>query len=369
MTMAPSHTLRTLSKVASRLLVLAALAVPLLLVAAVALVALAAPSRAEVAPAPPAEADASCRGTNLLPTLRGTGRFADLAEKARTTPNGSGKLFRLERQGLKPSYLYGTMHMTDPRVLAIEPPAAAALDGADRLVIETTDILEGPSASLAVLARPDLLNLPDGKRLGDYLTPEIRAKVETKLDAYGIPFGSVERLQPWFFSVALLLPACETARQAAGAEVLDVSLATRAKAAGKPVLGLETAIEQLEAMASLSMDLQVQSLLATLELKPEMPDIFETMIDLYLSGDVAMISAVAEAAMPLSAVPAESVAAYAEFEDRIVETRNHTMAERLEPILAKGGGSFVAVGALHLPGETGLVELLRRQGYAVTRAD
>ncbi|KQT52630.1 MULTISPECIES: TraB/GumN family protein [unclassified Aureimonas] len=354
----------SLLKAASRLLLGLALLVPMALLLAVAVVALSAPARAEE----PAPAAATCPGTSLLPRLRETERFRPLLEKAEATPNGRGKLFRIEREGLAPSYLYGTMHMTDPRVLALEPQADSALDGAGRLVIETTDVLKGPSAQLAVLARPDLLNLPAGKRLGDYLTPEMRGKVEAKLLSYGIPFGSVETLQPWFFSVGLLLPACEMQRQAAGAEVLDVSLATRAEKAGKPVLGLETAVEQLEAMGSLSMDLQVQTLLATLELKPQMPDIFETMIELYLSGDIATISAVAEAAMPLSEVPEESVAAYTEFEDRIIETRNHTMATRLQPIL-KEGGAFVAVGALHLPGEAGLVELLRKAGYRVTRAD
>lgn len=352
-------------RAAARVSLALALVVPMGLLAALALVALSAPSRAEE---PAAPAAATCRGDSILPKLRETGRFAPLAAKAETTPNGTGKLFRIEAEGLQPSFLYGTMHMTDPRVLQLEPQADRALDGAGRLVIETTDVLKGQSASMAVLSRPDLLNLPAGKRLGDYLTPEMRERIEAKLLSYGIPFGSVETLQPWFFSVGLLLPACEMQRQAEGAEVLDIALATRAKAAGKPVLGLETAIEQLEAMASLSMDLQVQSLLATLELKPDMPDIFETMIELYLSGDIAMISAVAEAAMPLSDIPAESVAAYTEFEDRIVEARNHTMATRLQPIL-KEGGAFVAIGALHLPGEEGVVELLRKAGYTLTRAD
>ncbi|KQT43177.1 hypothetical protein ASG43_15045 [Aureimonas sp. Leaf454] len=337
-----------------------------MLLAAVLVAGFVLPARAQT-PKPASGAD--CRAESLLSRLEGSERLAPLAAEAEAEPNGRGKLFRVEREGLKPSFLYGTMHMTDPRVLALEPQADAALAGADRLVIETTDILGGKDASLAVLARPDLLTLPAGKTLDDYLAPEVRTRIEAKLDEYGIPFGSVERLQPWFFSVGLLLPPCEAARQESGAEVLDVSLASRAKAAGKPVLGLETAIEQVEAMASLSMDLQVSSLLAMLELKPDMPGIFESMIELYLSGDIAMISAVAEAAMPLSDVPAESVAAYAEFEDRIVEKRNVLMAERLQPILSADGGTFVAVGALHLPGRTGLVELLRKAGYRVTRAD
>jgi uncharacterized protein YbaP (TraB family) len=53
-----------------------------------------------------------------------------------------------------------------------------------------------------------------------------------------------------------------------------------------------------------------------------------------------------------------------EFQRRLILDRNHRMAERMEPWL-KQGGAFVAVGALHLPGEQGLISLLRQQGYSV----
>ena len=57
--------------------------------------------------------------------------------------------------------------------------------------------------------------------------------------------------------------------------------------------------------------------------------------------------------------------AYADFMRLIVDKRNHTMAERAQPLIEKGK-VFIAVGALHLPGEEGLVELLRERGYRVT---
>jgi uncharacterized protein YbaP (TraB family) len=54
----------------------------------------------------------------------------------------------------------------------------------------------------------------------------------------------------------------------------------------------------------------------------------------------------------------------AEFQDRLITRRNRLMAERLQPYLQEGN-AFVAVGALHLPGETGLLELLEQRGYTV----
>lgn len=314
-----------------------------------------------------AASDGRC-GRSLLPGLAASGRLAAMEKEAAAVPNGTGKFYTIEKPGLPPSFLFGTMHMTDPRVLAIGPAPTKALGNARRIVIETTDVLDQAKTYGAMLGRPDLMNLPAGKTLGDYMTPAVRAEAEAGLAELGIPFQSIETLQPWFFSAAMLLPACEVERAAAGATVLDVSLAETGKAASKPVVGIETAVEQLEAMASLSMTLQVDSLVATLNLKRRMPDVFETMIALYLDGRIGLITPVTESVMPLDAVSAASVKAYAEFEERIVVRRNNVMAERLAPFL-KEGGNFIAVGALHLPGKEGLVELLRAEGYRLTRLD
>ena len=307
-------------------------------------------------------------GRSLLPSLAASGRLAAMEREAAAVPNGTGKFYTIEKPGLPPSFLFGTMHMTDPRVLAIGPAPTKALGDAKRIVIETTDVLDQAKTYGAMLGRPDLMNLPAGKTLGDYMTPAVRAEVEAKLTELGVPFQSVETLQPWFFSTAMLMPACEVERAAAGAKVLDVSLAETGKASSKPVVGIETAVEQLEAMASLSMTLQVDSLIATLNLSHEMPDVFETMIALYLDGRIGLITPVTESVMPLDAESAASAKAYAEFEERIVVRRNHVMAGRLTPLL-KEGGNFIAVGALHLPGKEGLVELLQAEGYRLTRLD
>ena len=56
---------------------------------------------------------------------------------------------------------------------------------------------------------------------------------------------------------------------------------------------------------------------------------------------------------------------YAAFEQAMIVERNKTMARNAEPMLA-AGNAFIAVGALHLPGPEGLIELLRKSGHTVS---
>ncbi len=60
-----------------------------------------------------------------------------------------------------------------------------------------------------------------------------------------------------------------------------------------------------------------------------------------------------------------SEADYELFLKYLISDRNHIMAERAVPIIDKGN-AFIAVGALHLPGKDGIIELLRTKGYRVT---
>jgi uncharacterized protein YbaP (TraB family) len=312
-----------------------------------------------------ARADTACVGKTLLPELRQSGKLAPLEAAAAATPAGEGKFYRIGRPGETASFLYGTMHLSDPR-LDLLPEARKAFGAADTLVIETTDALDPATTTAMMLARPDLLYLPPGRKLSDILTDPQAVAVTAELERLGIPAASVETLQPWFVAVSLMLPACETARLAEGQKPLDLALAAEAKAADKRVLGLESGGEQLEALASMSGDLQVASLVSTLALGDRLPDLFETMTQLYLDGRIALISPLVEVLMPPgSAALAREAGA---FERRLVNDRNHRMAERLAPLL-QPGGVFVAVGALHLPGDEGLVALLKAQGYAVTRLD
>ena len=316
-------------------------------------------------PAAAAAAGATCNGSDLLAKLKTDDppAYAALEAEARATPNGEGLLWRIEKDGVEPSYLFGTMHLTDPRVLTLPPDATNAYNGASTVVIETTDVLDPAAASASVLARPDLMMFTDQTTLSGLLDDKDKAVVEAALKERGVPFASVQKMKPWMLIAMVALPQCETARKNAGAEILDIKLARDAQASGKQVLGLETMADQLGAMASLPMSFHIQGLIDTIRLGDQgLEDVFETMIVLYEEGDTGMVWPMFRAVMPGQSMEGEG---YAEFEEALVNARNITMADHAEPILS-AGDAFIAVGALHLPGEKGLVEVLRQRGYTLT---
>jgi uncharacterized protein len=321
------------------------------------------PGRTQTAPEPACET-----GNSLVPSLQASGRLAAIEARAAETPNGEGRLWRVEKNGLPPSFLFGTMHLSDPRVLALSAPVRTAFDASGTVVIETLDVLDKAKATFGILAFPELVNLPAGKVLDDYLTPDEKRDVERLLATSGTPYESIRTLQPWLFAMGLMLPACEAMREAAGAEPLDVRIARDAEKAGKRLAGLESMEEQLRAMASMRMELQTASLVAILKLRDRIPDLFETMTEFYLAGRIAAITPLTDTLMPVEDMAPPLREAYRDFEKQVVVSRNHRMAERAAPYFTEGG-TFLAVGALHLPGEEGLVELLRAGGYRVTRAD
>ena len=290
--------------------------------------------------------------------------MAKLEAKANETLNGKGTLWKIEKQGLPPSWLFGTIHMTDPRVTSLSPPAQTAFDGANTVVIETTDILDQAKMMGQLAAEPDLMMFTDGSTLTSKLSASEAAALEAGLSARGIPISSVAKMKPWMLIAMVALPACEMARKTAGVEVLDEKLATDAQKEGKQLVGLETANEQLRAMASLPMEFHIRGLIDTLKLGDKVDDVVETMITLYEREDVGMFWPLFEATLGDAAGLGEG---YAEFEKTMVVNRNKVMADRSEPMLAKGG-VFIAVGALHLPGPEGVIELLRAKGFSVTRA-
>lgn len=310
---------------------------------------------------------AACNGQNLLAEIEHDNpeRLAAIRAEADAIPNGKGLLWRISKDGVTDSYLFGTMHMADPRVIDLPAAAQDAFDTASTVVIETTDILDQAAMMASMLKNPELMMFTDDTTLFSLVSDEDRVVIENALKSRGIPPASVVKMKPWMIASMVALPACELARKAAGAPVLDVELAQRAQVDGKLLEGLETVEDQLGAMASLPMDFHLRGLVETIKLGARIDDVIETMIVLYLDGDTGMFWPFFREVLPSES---DRDGGYAAFEEAMVTARNHTMAARADPFLTQGG-AFIAVGALHLPGDKGLVSLLRANGYIVEAVD
>ncbi|NHT76100.1 polysaccharide biosynthesis protein GumN [Rhizobiaceae bacterium CRRU44] len=308
----------------------------------------------------------ACNGVNLLESWEKSdpGSVKSVEAEAALVVNGTGKFWKIEKPGIPASYLLGTMHVTDPRVLAMPEGAPEAFAGAATVIVESDEVLDEKKAQIALFSDPSLTMFTDGSTIESYLDADQKAILTEGLKARGLPLPAVARMKPWMIASFVSLPPCELSRKAGGALFLDQKLARDAVSQGKTLKGLETIVEQIRALDDLPIAFHISSLVDMLKLGTAVEDAMETTTDLYLEGRIATIMPMLKAASHIIGggdMEQQSVA----FEQRIVTDRNHVMATRARPSL-DAGNVFMAVGALHLPGPEGVVELLRKDGFTLT---
>jgi hypothetical protein len=263
---------------------------------------------------------------------------------------GEALLWRVESPGadVAPSYLFGTMHSDDPRVA--DPPATVTQAlAASRVLLLELD-LGAPEIALAPLA----MILPPGQTLDGLLDADTYRRAQAAMQARGYPPAAVDRMRPWAVAVTLAMPPVRTGRY------LDLVLYEQALAQGLTVQGLERIAEQLGVFEGLSTADQAALLRLSLDEYGREAAAFEALHQAYLARDLDyLVTLSTQAFAKLPPALAET------FEAAILTERNRRMAERAAPQLA-AGGAFVAVGALHLAGEDGLVARFRARGYRLT---
>lgn len=260
---------------------------------------------------------------------------------------GRGLLWEISKPGIAPSYLFGTIHSEDPEVLALAEPVEHAFSGSNFVVLEVLLDLEAMMYSSTVML------MTDGRLLSDILDESLFRQTAAVMQTRGIPELVLERMKPWAVATALAMPVAETGM------VLDMALYQQALKDGKQVVGLETIQEQLDVFEGMSMNDQVALVRDSVEQFSGIDAMHETLIDAWKERDLAAMLAINEAAMETGDQRMAE-----DFQRRLVTDRNRRMADRMQPYL-KQGKAFVAVGALHLPGEQGLLNLLEQRGYSV----
>ena len=307
----------------------------------------------------------ACSGKDLIARLRSEApeKSAEFDAAAQATLNGEGIFWKISRHGLAPSWLFGTMHTPDPRIARLDDEVAAAFGQSTTVVVENTEAFDRQAMLTAMAKLRRLTLLADGTTLDTLVGAEALPALRAAAESHGIAWPVARLLQPWLVAAAIAIAPCDSEAKADGAPVLDQLIVEKAAADGKQLVGLETIEEQFSAIAGLPQEFHLNAIRDLLALGAIGDDLMETTKQLYLAGNTGMMLPLARAFSPRAyAGPGAD-----EFTERLVADRNRHMASRALPYLAKGG-VFMAIGALHLPGSDGVVELLRRAGFSVERA-
>ena len=267
----------------------------------------------------------------------------------------NGLLWRVEAANGARNHIFGTIHLTDPRVVKLPEPVLAAFEGARSLTIE---MIMKPGTQREMTS---MMVLGDGRALEDIIGHELFMKLADYASEIGVPAKNLQMFKPWASGLMIALPRNELMRRATGAKPLDFALLASARLRGLPQFGLETVKEQLGIFDGLPEADQISMLRFSIDDFPLLDAKMEQLIVLYLMRDLKGLGALwTEEKSRLGRQLAALV------ERRLVVDRNLTMVNRMEARLVDGG-AFVAVGALHLPGRTGILALLARRGFRVTK--
>jgi len=221
----------------------------------------------------------------------------------------------------------------------------AALNGSSVFAMELVPNLP----TLARLA--ETMNLPEGTELSSLIGEERFENVAGALSTYGLPRFMVARMKPWAAMITLSVPVPETGF------FMDFSLSLRASGNGLRVIGLETLEQQLAFLENMPMEHQLTMLdQAVLEVG-KVQEIHDRMVETYLQGKLSALQQETERQL---AELGDDAGDY--FVAQGITARNQRMLEGILEALQEDT-VFAAVGALHLPGDQGLIELLRAKGY------
>jgi uncharacterized protein YbaP (TraB family) len=248
-------------------------------------------------------------------------------------------------------YLLGSVHVLKPQQSALPAEAQAAYARAHTIVMEIAldQALAPEDLQAAMLAQG---MLPEGQSLQASLGEALYRRLAERAPGLGLDLAQLQHFQPWI--IALLLQQAQLTRSgyAAGAGV-DLQLASQAQTDHKTIIGLETLAQQFALFAQLTPAQQRQFLAQTLAEVDAVDDEAAGIVAAWRAGDTRQLDAV------LQKSRRESPQLF----DAMTTQRNRRWLPRIIELLNGDEDCLVIVGALHLVGRDGLVQLLQRRGF------
>ncbi|NKB48261.1 MAG: hypothetical protein GKS02_02735 [Alphaproteobacteria bacterium] len=281
--------------------------------------------------------------------------WAPPAFSAEPRAYAEGLLWRIESPTAPPSYVFGTVHITDPRVQEL---VLDMLDTVGRLNSISLEIVPSPEMAAAAAQRMFSFNGPAlSQRVGLPLFEETLSAAAP----YGLNANVLEQFKPWAVAVTLSLPVSELRAQAAGRLNSEKLIKSYAENNQIALHGIETLDEQLGLFDGLSEVKQVEMLRLAVQYADRTDELFAKLVNDYLARDLESVYRMME---EFSVGQRGDLREF--YESQLIEGRNRKMVERIQPRLAEGR-ALIAVGALHLPDEFGVLRLLEKRGYTVKR--
>ncbi|KIC12360.1 polysaccharide biosynthesis protein GumN [Leisingera sp. ANG-M1] len=307
---------------------------------------------------------AACRGIDYREHMP-PATLERLERAMAATPFSRGNHW-VATKGSRTIHVIGTMHGGDARMAKVMRTLRPALAAAEAIYLETSQQdMERLDRMPPALARNFLL--PKGQELRNLLAKEAWQHFELTAQVTGASLETVNRMQPWAISMFLVQSGCRPygfgLRRG-----LDDRIADFARRKRIPLGALESPEEALAAISSLPLRDQARMLELELELvRSDRPE-DATPVEAYFDQSVwtAFVLAPWVSAQYSSFSSAETERLWRQYNQRLLDQRNKRW---MQPILAAGQDRIVvAVGAAHLPGRNGVLNLLKARGFTLTRA-
>jgi uncharacterized protein len=249
-------------------------------------------------------------------------------------------------------YLLGSVHVLSQKSYPLKPALNRAFDDSQRIVFEI-DLNRFTTTSFRQEFRRTAL-YPPGESLSKKISPETAELLKEVLPVYGLTLKRVERLKPWFIAEWL---SSRTLEMAGFSESLgvDIYFFRKARATGKPVLGLETLRDQAQIFDHFSDEENERYLVGTLATLATYPSSIGRLVAAWRNGNVALLDEILN--QDKHSDPATHKALFSE--------RNTKWLPEIKALARKYENYLIIVGAGHLVGDDGVVAQLKRAGYSV----
>lgn len=267
-------------------------------------------------------------------------------------------LYKVEKKGSdKVSYLLGTHHFAPLSVVDSIEDLPGIMKSIDKLYGEI-DMMKMTDPAL-MISMQKALTAPADSTLDKLLPPSQLDSVRNVWNEYVgtmVPFDMMKLMKPAVISSQLAAAMCQKALPDFNPmEGIDITMQNRARELGKEVAGLETMDFQMDMLYGQPLERQAENLMLTIRNAAEEGIKAVELTDAYLNHDISKILD-----LMIQAEYEDS-----EMADKMIFSRNSNwVAQLVEELPSKS--IMVVVGAGHLPGDKGVIEGLRKAGYAVT---